>query len=309
MSPKVSVLMCVYNSNKHYWLNIAIQSILTQSFGELEFIIVDDCSTDDSVQIIKDYAKNDSRIKLFHTHENVGLTKALNIGLNKCKGEFIVRQDADDVSHPFKIEKQLGMIEKHSSLGIVGCWYEHIDEDGKVFHKCQANPEDLPDTHVAGSVAGGSPLIKWEVIEKLDIKTFPHYNRIGLRNWVLIEHNSLIFESILNFMSQSNLCFDEVIKNNFANTNDIAIIFESKNEDNIYLRVILGPYQKNERIKYFTFEPSVNEGLILDVDIWEENISIPGFNLLELTKKYQSILFSLCQNIFTKLLERMKKDE
>ncbi len=148
-----------------------------------------------------------------------------------------------------------------------------------------------------------------QVIEKLDIKTFPHYNRIGLRNWVLIEHNSLIFESILNFMSQSNLCFDEVIKNNFANTNDIAIIFESKNEDNIYLRVILGPYQKNERIKYFTFEPSVNEGLILDVDIWEENISIPGFNLLELTKKYQSILFSLCQNIFTKLLERMKKDE
>ncbi len=166
--PKISVLMCVHNGDTNNWLDIAIQSILTQSFGDFEFVIVNDKSTDNSVKIIDKYSNQDPRIKLIHTGKNVGLTRALNHGLNFCKGENIVRQDADDIAHPFKLEKQLRMVESINLNGIIGCWYMHIDEEGKEIGKCCVDPETVPFNKLAGVFAGGSPLIRWEVIQELD---------------------------------------------------------------------------------------------------------------------------------------------
>lgn len=168
MRPKISVLMCVHNADRNRWLDIAIQSILTQSFGDFEFVIVNDKSTDDSSKIIKKYSKHDSRIKLIHTKKNIGLTKALNFGLNHCEGENIVRQDADDVAHPFKLEKQLNAVKSINNVGIVGCWYEFIDKKGRKKKECYWNPEEEKDKELAGIYAGGSPLFRWEVIEELD---------------------------------------------------------------------------------------------------------------------------------------------
>jgi len=166
--PKISVLMCVHNGDRNYWLDIAIQSILTQSFGDFEFVIVDDKSTDNSVQVIKKYSEQDPRIKLVHTTKNIGLTRALNYGLNHCEGENIIRQDADDIAHPFKIEKQLRMVESVNLNGVVGCWYMLINEEGNEISQSCNNPESIPDRKLAGVFAGGSPLIRWEVIEELD---------------------------------------------------------------------------------------------------------------------------------------------
>jgi len=96
----VSVLMPVYNCSKT--LEKSIKSILTQSYQDFEFIIINDASTDNSVDIIKSF--KDDRIKLITNLKNLGCTKSLNIGVNFCTRNFIIRQDGDNISHPKRIE-------------------------------------------------------------------------------------------------------------------------------------------------------------------------------------------------------------
>jgi glycosyltransferase involved in cell wall biosynthesis len=96
-SIKISVIMAVYNGEKH--LKEAIESILNQSYKNLEFIIVNDGSSDKSLNIIEQYAFKDRRIIVIN-HENIGLTKSLNVGIRKASGDFIARMDADDISMP-----------------------------------------------------------------------------------------------------------------------------------------------------------------------------------------------------------------
>ena len=103
MPPKVSVVMSVHNGS-HY-LHEAVESILNQTFTDFEFITIDDFSTDSSWEILTKYADQDQRIKLFKNEENLGLTKSLNKGLKLAQGDYIARQDADDVSLPERFEK------------------------------------------------------------------------------------------------------------------------------------------------------------------------------------------------------------
>ena len=103
MTPEVTVLMSVFNGEKY--LRESIDSILNQTFSDFEFLIINDGSTDSSRKIILSY--DDSRIILVDNNENSGLSKSLNIGIHRGQGEYIARQDADDVSHPKRLEKEL----------------------------------------------------------------------------------------------------------------------------------------------------------------------------------------------------------
>lgn len=96
--------MSVYNSENT--IENSIKSILNQSFENFELIIVDDCSTDSSVEIIKNYQKNDKRVKLFKNDINIGLTRSLNIAIKHSIGEIVARQDSDDFSNPHRFEVQ-----------------------------------------------------------------------------------------------------------------------------------------------------------------------------------------------------------
>ncbi len=126
MSPKVSVLMSVYNGEKY--LRESIDSILNQTFTDFEFLITDDGSTDSSRDIIESY--NDSRIVLYNNEENMGLTKSLNIGIHRARGEYIARQDADDVSHPDRLKMQYEYMETNN-CDVTCCRYQYIDKRGK----------------------------------------------------------------------------------------------------------------------------------------------------------------------------------
>lgn len=101
---KISVLMSVYNAENT--VSRAIESILNQSYKNFEFIIINDGSTDSSKKIIEEYERRDHRIKVI-THENIGLTKSLNIGIKISTGSIIARMDADDESHHRRFELQL----------------------------------------------------------------------------------------------------------------------------------------------------------------------------------------------------------
>lgn len=122
---KVSVVMSVYNGEKY--LREAIDSVLNQTFKDFEFIIINDGSTDETQEILESY--NDSRIILIH-QKNMGLTKSLNKGIALAKGEYIARQDADDISMPERLEKQIEFLKHHKSIILLGTAAQIIDEKG-----------------------------------------------------------------------------------------------------------------------------------------------------------------------------------
>ena len=104
-SPMVSVIMSVYNEPAE-WIMLAIDSVLHQTYRDVEFIIVCDNPDNDSIcNLLSNYMDNDTRIVLILNKTNIGLTRSLNVALHKCKGKYIARMDADDISFPNRFEK------------------------------------------------------------------------------------------------------------------------------------------------------------------------------------------------------------
>lgn len=117
--------------NAAAYLDEAVTSILGQTFRDFEFIIIDDGSTDATPWILKRYAELDSRIQVHH-QENLGMISALNRGCRLARGDFIARMDADDISFPDRLQKQLAYIEGHPQIGILGTWICNIDKNGSL---------------------------------------------------------------------------------------------------------------------------------------------------------------------------------
>lgn len=130
---KVSVLMSVYNGSQY--LRESVDSILAQTFSDFEFIIIDDASNDNSWEILSDYAKFDARIKLFRNEENLGLTKSLNKGLQLATGKYIARQDADDISLPKRLEKQVAILDQRLEAVLASCNLEVINAHGELLRQ------------------------------------------------------------------------------------------------------------------------------------------------------------------------------
>ncbi len=125
--PRVTVLMSVHNGGR--WLRAAMDSVLAQTWADFEFLILDDASTDDSVAQIE--AVHDERIRLIRLPENVGLTRSLNCGLHAARGEFIARQDSDDISAPERLAKQIACLDRHPEVAVVGAQARLIDAEGR----------------------------------------------------------------------------------------------------------------------------------------------------------------------------------
>ena len=123
---KVSVVMSVYNDCKY--LRESIESILAQTFSNFEFIIVDDGSTDDTLSLIRKF--NDDRICLLK-QDHKGLPAALNYGISKANGDLVVRMDADDISFPDRIEKQVAFMDSNPIVDMVGGSAEIINNIGE----------------------------------------------------------------------------------------------------------------------------------------------------------------------------------
>jgi Glycosyltransferases involved in cell wall biogenesis len=121
--------MPVYNAEEY--LKDAIDSILNQTFTDFEFLIINDGSTDKSKKIIEQY--NDSRIRFLDYEENSGLARVRNKGITEAKAEYIAWLDADDISHPLRLEKQVKLLEKNPEIEICGTWVKTIG--GKTSHK------------------------------------------------------------------------------------------------------------------------------------------------------------------------------
>jgi glycosyltransferase involved in cell wall biosynthesis len=126
--PTISVVMSVFNGER--FLCEAIESILSQTVSDFEFVIIDDGSTDTSATILASYQQRDHRVRVYR-QENIGLARSLNRGCGLARGNYIARMDADDVAHRDRLLWQLEFMEAHRTIGLVGGAVEFIDATGK----------------------------------------------------------------------------------------------------------------------------------------------------------------------------------
>lgn len=128
--PKVSVIMGVYNCKDYKMLEKSVFSIINQTYNDWELILCNDGSTNDTIDMLEKVSKLDKRIKVIGYNENKGLAYALNFCIRVARGEYIARQDDDDVSLPDRLEKQLNFIENNKKYSIVGSRANVFDDSG-----------------------------------------------------------------------------------------------------------------------------------------------------------------------------------
>lgn len=117
--PKISLIMSVYNGEDY--LAETIESVLSQTFTEWEFIIINDCSTDNTSKILAEYALKDERIKVHTNETNLRLPSSLNKALSLAKGRYIARMDADDICMPDRLQKQYDFMEAKPNVDLSSC--------------------------------------------------------------------------------------------------------------------------------------------------------------------------------------------
>lgn len=142
-NPAISVAMSVYNGER--FLDAALESVLAQTFGDFELLVVDDGSRDGTAAILKTWAERDTRVRPI-IRENRGLVASLNELLDRARAPLVARMDADDWCHPERFARQLAFLNANPAYGVVGTWTEDMDEDGAELTR---QYPDHPLTHEA----------------------------------------------------------------------------------------------------------------------------------------------------------------
>lgn len=176
MQEKVNVFMPCYNSEKY--IGQAIESILGQKYTDFKLIIIDDGSTDNSVEVINKYAAEDTRIRLLKNGVNRGIVFTRNRGLEECQCDYMALMDSDDVAAPERLEKEVAFLDEHKEVIAVGGLYQLMDESGKL------QPEKLKLTEsdeeirarmlFANVMANGTVLLRKEKIDQANIRYREH---------------------------------------------------------------------------------------------------------------------------------------
>ncbi len=190
--PLISVVMSVYNGERY--LSEAIDSILSQTFTDFEFIIIDDGSTDTSAEIVHSY--EDERVSLIR-QKNTGLAAALNKGIELAKGEYIARMDADDVSLPERLEVQVDYLKRHPDVIALGSAADCMDENGNFVFSMVPVCTDI------------------DIKKKLPATPFIHPSVIFLKRYFF---DAGCYPENLNFAPEDTVLFNKMSKlGNFAN--------------------------------------------------------------------------------------------
>ena len=127
MHHKVSVIMSVYNTPEK-WLRQSIESVLNQTFKDFEFIIYEDCPTDNSEIIIDEYAKKDCRLRVVKNSVNKGLTRNLYEAVKISTGDYIARMDSDDICELDRLEKQVSYMDNNENVIVLGSYVNVFSE-------------------------------------------------------------------------------------------------------------------------------------------------------------------------------------
>lgn len=119
MTPDISVIMSVYNGQEY--LSLAIESVINQTFKNFELIVINDCSSDKTAEILDSFAKKDERVKVFTNEVNLKLPSSLNKAISLAQGKYIARMDADDICLSDRLEEQYKFMEEHPDISLSSC--------------------------------------------------------------------------------------------------------------------------------------------------------------------------------------------
>ena len=139
MSPKVTVLLAVYNGGPY--VRECVSSVVGQTFGDFEFVIVDDASTDDTIGIVESFG--DPRIRLMRNERNLGQVPSLNRGLREATGEYVARIDHDDWCRPTRLERQVAVLDAQPDVALVGAWMDVVEEGGRTITRLRSTIADF----------------------------------------------------------------------------------------------------------------------------------------------------------------------
>lgn len=163
---EVSVLLCSYNAS--LFIRDAIDSVLYQSYADFELVVVDDGSTDNTLEIINEY--NDPRIRLIPSNHDY--IASLNKGLKECKGKYIVRMDADDIMEPDRISIQVRIMETHSEIAVCASWAKTFDiRENIIGNSVQGVIKDIDVRFLLGNfLIHPTTIIRHAFLEKYNIR-------------------------------------------------------------------------------------------------------------------------------------------
>ena len=210
MKPLVSVLICAYNAG-HYFAE-ALEAVLGQTYRNLEIVLVNDGSTDDTLAIAKDFQGRDGRIRIISNPCNLGFIASLNIGLDVVKGEYIARTDADDIVSADWIEKIVGKMEEDANIIAMGSYLEVLSE--------KDNNSVLSSIAQHGDI-WTPPLTHEEITLFFPFGNCMHNNTLIMRRTV-IDSGLRIISFGMKSVSWANW---RIIPNHWSNTDSIKIKF------------------------------------------------------------------------------------
>jgi glycosyltransferase involved in cell wall biosynthesis len=229
--PIISVIMPVYNAE--LYLEEAINSIISQTFKNFEFIIIDDGSSDDSLKIIQKYADRDSRI-ICISRENKGIIYSLNEGLNISNGQYVARMDADDISYPERLEAQyIFMME--SKLDVCGGDYISINKDGLFVDSHDVSKEDFEILlTMASNVPFAHPSVMMRksflINNKLIYGVYGYKNAEDLDMWINMYDAGAKFGNLDTYILKYRILSDSL-----SNVNHISIKLEANKQFNLFV--------------------------------------------------------------------------
>lgn len=232
----ISVIMSTYKEDEKL-LRESIESILNQTYKDFEYIIILDYPDNDvHKSVIEEYALKDDRIHFYVNEKNMGLTDSLNRGLSLCHGEYIARMDADDISLPDRLERQMKYLEKNH-YDLIGGITEMINENGSLLYSIKSVPTDPKKINKAlrysQCIAHPTWLGRKEVFEK----------NSGYRHMPLCEDYDFTLRAVLNGFVISNLN-EPVLKYRMTSN---SISRSNLFEQYLYMSYITNEY-KNKRV-------------------------------------------------------------
>ena len=230
----ISVIMSTYKEDERL-LRESIESILNQTYKDFEYIIILDYPDNDvHKSVIEEYALKDDRIHFYINEKNMGLTDSLNRGLSLCHGEYIARMDADDISLPDRLERQMKYLEKNH-YDLIGGITEMINENGSLLYSIKNVPTDPKKINKAlrysQCIAHPTWLGKKEVFEK----------NAGYRHMPLCEDYDFTLRAVLNGFVISNLN-EPVLKYRMTSN---SISRSNLFEQYLYMSYITNEYKNN----------------------------------------------------------------
>lgn len=215
---KTSVISTVYNGEKFF--DKAIPHILSQELKDFEYVIVDDGSTDNTWKLLQEVAKKDSRVRIF-SPGRLGRAKALNFAVSQAKGIYIANQDFDDTSRPNRLEKQEQFLNDHPEVGVVGSYYEIVDENrGEKFIRQQ------PCTHIelvkslSRTIPFANTLVTFRKEAWEMVGGYPDMEDVeDLRMWILFTKNGWKLANLPDILGSHWVYKDSYWHKNFSYAN------------------------------------------------------------------------------------------